>query len=95
MDSFDPGRTTREMISPSARSRDRHAGPSSAGKPSARAIAATAATCPCGSERMMVHTDSAGTNVWPFSAASTVAITSVGSLDRLARVSWRTFLPSR
>jgi cytochrome d ubiquinol oxidase subunit II len=36
-----------------------------------------------------------GASVWPFSVASIAAITSAGSLDRLARVSWRTFLPSR
>ena len=47
------GRTTREMINPNTRSRDRHRGPNSAGNPSVRAIAPTAATCPWGSERLI------------------------------------------
>ena len=55
VDSFEPGRTTRETISATTMSRARHAGPSSAGKPSFRAIAATAATCPCGSDRTMLN----------------------------------------
>jgi hypothetical protein len=50
VDSFDAGPITREMISASARSRARHGGPSRPGKPSWCAIAATAATCPCGSD---------------------------------------------
>ena len=53
VDSFEPGVTTREMIRARARSRCRPAGPSSAGRPSLRAIACTAATCPCGSDRAM------------------------------------------
>ena len=89
------GRTTREMINSSARSRARHGGPSSAGNPNWWAIAATAATCPCGSDRVIANSLPAGDSVWPFSVASIALITSAGSLDRLARVSWRTFLPSR
>ena len=60
-----------------------------------RAIAATAATWPCGSEPPMRHTASAGTSVWPFRLASITVIVSAGRLDRLANVSWRTFVPSR
>jgi len=44
VDSFEPGRTTRDTISATTRSRWRQAGPSSAGQPSFRAIAVTAAT---------------------------------------------------
>jgi len=95
VDSLEAGRIAREMINPSARSRDRQAGPSSAGNPSRRAIAATAATCPCGSERVMVQAAAAGTITRPFNVASITAIVSAGSLDRLAKVSWRTLLPSR
>ena len=52
LDSLLAGRTTRETISASTRSRARHDGPSRPGKPSWCAIAAaTAATCPCGSEQ--------------------------------------------
>ena len=32
---------------------------------------------------------------WPFSLASIPLITSAGNVDRFARVSWRTLLPSR
>nr|VTP03866.1 hypothetical protein BIN_B_05288 [Mycobacterium riyadhense] len=95
VDSLEAGRITREIINPSTRSRDRQAGPNRPGNPNRRAIAATAATCPCGSERVMVHAASAGTSACPFSVASIASIASAGSLDRLARVSWRTFLPSR
>ena len=76
-------------------SRARHAGPSSAGRPSWRAIAATAATCPCGSDRAMVNSLPAGTSVWPFSVASIASTASGGSIDRLATVSLRTAGPSR
>src|SRR5262249_36363100 len=54
VDSLDAGATTRAVISASARSRWRQAGPSRAGSPSAPAIACTAATCPCGSEPVML-----------------------------------------
>ena len=43
------------MISARTISRLRPAGPSSAGRPSWRAIAATAATCPCGSDRVIAN----------------------------------------
>ena len=51
VDNFEVGRMTREMISASARSRDRHADLGRAGSPSVRAIADSAATCPCAHER--------------------------------------------
>ena len=95
MASLDAGRTTREMISASTRSRARHAGPSSAGKPSWCAIAATAATCPCGSDRAMVNSLPAGTSCSPLSPASIQSMTCSGSAERLATVSLRTRLPSR
>ena len=62
VDSFEPGCATREMISASARSRCRPAGPSSAGKPSLRAIAYAAATCPCGTDRATLTAASPGGN---------------------------------
>ena len=70
VDSFDFGRTTREMISARMISRFLPAGPTNAGSPNARAIAATAATRPCGSDRAMLNSLPAGTSVWPFSVAS-------------------------
>ena len=95
VDSFEAGLTTREMISARARSRCRPAGPSSAGRPSLAAIACTAATCPCGTDRVMVTASPAGTSRWPFKVASTAAAASAGSADRLASVSCRTLPPSR
>ena len=95
MDSFGLGRTTRETISARAMSRFRPAGPSSAGRPSWCAMAATAATCPCGSDRTMLNSLPAGTSVWPFSVASIASTASGGSIDRLATVSLRTAGPSR
>ena len=95
VDSFEPGRTTREMIRARARSRGRPAGPSSAGRPSSRAMACTAATCPCGSDPAMVTASAAGTSCWPFSPASIRSMTWSGSADRLATVSFLTLPPSR
>ena len=95
MDSFEPGRSTRETISARAMSRARHAGPSSAGNPSVRAIAATAATCPCGSERVIVTAPPTGTSRAPFRVASIASTASGGSIDRFATVSLRTVPPSR
>ena len=90
-----PGWTTREMISARARSRWRPAGPSSAGRPSFSAMACTAATWPCGSDRVMVTASAAGTSCWPFSPASIRSMTWPGSADRLATVSFLTLPPSR
>jgi hypothetical protein len=95
VDSFERGRITREMINASTMSRCRPLEPSSAGTPSWCAIAATAATCPCGRERTMESSAPVGTSDWPFNVASIASMTSAGSFDRFARVSWRTFLPSR
>ena len=95
MDSFEPGRTTREMTSASARSRARPAGPSNAGSPSFAAMAYTAATCPCGSDPAMVTACPAGTSRSPFSVASIAATACSGSADRFASVSCRTLPPSR
>ena len=93
--SSDAGATTREMTSASARSRSAQAGPSSPGRPSFTAMAWTAATCPCGSEAVMVTACPAGTSRSPFKVASIAATVSAGSPDRLARVSCRTLPPSR
>ena len=95
VDNLEAGATTREMISASARSRCRPAGPSRAGRPSVRAMACTAATCPCGSDRVMVTASAAGTSCWPFSPASIRSMTWSGSADRLATVSFLTVPPSR
>ena len=50
--SLELGRHTRAMIRANAMSRSRPAGPNKAGSPSALAWAWTAATCPCGNERV-------------------------------------------
>ncbi len=94
-DSFEAGRATREMISASARSRSAQAGPSSAGSPSFTAIACTAATCPCGTDAVIVTACPAGTSGVPFSAASIASTMLAGSPDRFASVSCRTWAPSR
>jgi len=93
--SLEAGASTREMTRPSARSRARQGGPSSAGRPSLAAMACTAAAWPCGSEAVMVTACPAGTSRSPFSVASIAAIASPGSADRLASVSCRTLPPSR
>ena len=95
VDSLEAGLTTREMTSARARSRGRHAGPSSAGRPSSRAIACTAATCPCGSDPVIVTACPTGTSGVPFSAASIASTACSGSPDRFARVSCLTLPPSR
>lgn len=51
VDSFVPGWITRDTINANARSRIRPNGPNTAARPTARARAVTAATCPCGNER--------------------------------------------
>src|SRR6476620_12756340 len=71
------------MISASTRSRARHDGPSSAGKPSRWAIAATAATCPCGTDRAMVNSLPAGTSCSPLSPASIQSTTCSGSAGQV------------
>ena len=78
-----------------AMSRFRPAGPSSAGRPSVCAIAATAATCPCGSDRVIVTASPTGTSRAPFRVASITSTASGGSIDRFATVSLRTAVPSR
>ena len=95
VDSLEPGRTTREMISARARSRARPAGPSSAGRPSVTAVACTAATCPCGAEAVILTACPAGTSRSPFKVASIADTASAGSADRFASVSCRTLPPSR
>ena len=95
MDSLEAGATTREMTSASARSRSAQAGPSSAGRPSLTAIACTAATCPCGTEAVIVTACPAGTSRSPFKVASIADTASAGSADRFASVSCRTLPPSR
>ena len=97
VDSFEPGATTREMTRASARSRCGQAGPGSAGRPGLAAMACTAATCPCGSDRMIVTVSAcpAGTRAVPFSAASIESTTCSGRPDRFATVSCFTLPPSR
>jgi hypothetical protein len=96
VESFEPGAATLDTMSARARSRWRPAGPSSAGRPSFEAIAWTAATCPCGSDRAMLTAASpAGTRASPFSAASTASTMRSGIFDRFASVSFRIFPPSR
>ena len=86
VDSFGLGRTTREMISATTRSRARHGGPSNPASSSLRAIAATAATSPCGSDRDLLNSDPAGTSACPFNVASNAATAAAGSTDKLASV---------
>src|SRR5215831_11427726 len=95
VDSLEAGATTRETTSPRTRSRSAQAGPSSAGRPRFAAIAWTAATCPCVTDRVMVIACPAGTSGVPFSAASIEAIAASGSADKLASVSCFTLPPSR
>ena len=95
VDSLDAGATTREMTRASVRSRSGQAGPSSAGSPSLTAMAWTAATCPCGSDRRIVTAWAAGTRAAPFSTASIESTVCSGSPDRFASVSWRTLPSSR
>ena len=76
--SFDPGAITRDTINAHARSRSRPAGPSSAGSPSALACAQTAATCPCGSDLVIVAAAEAGTNGSPFKEPEITSINSAG-----------------
>jgi hypothetical protein len=82
---------TREMIRASARSRSGSAGPSRAGGPSR---AAMAATCPCGSDRVIVTVCPGGTNAVPFSAASIESAVASGRPYRLGSVSCLTLPPS-
>ena len=72
------------MINATTMSRARHAGPSSAASSSLRAIAATAATSPCGSDRALLNSLPAGISVCPFVEASIAATSSGGSFDRFA-----------
>lgn len=67
VDRFDLGRTTREMINATIRSRARHGGPSNPASLSLRAIAATAAMWPCGSDRELLNSDPADTSACPIS----------------------------
>jgi len=90
VDSLLPGRSTRDTISATAMSRCRHAGPSRAGTASLRAIAVTAATCPCGSDRVTVNSVPAATSCAPLSPASIQSTMWPGNADRLATVSLRT-----
>jgi hypothetical protein len=53
------------------------------GRPSVRAMAWTAATCPCGTDRVIVTAPPAGTSCWPFSPASIKSMTWPGRLARL------------
>jgi hypothetical protein len=93
--SFEAGRTTRAMTSANARSRDRPAGPNIAGKPNDFAAACTAATCPCGSERVTSSPSPATTSVWPANDARTASTVASGSAERFAGVSCLTLVPSR
>ena len=93
--SFDAGATAREMINANARSRVRPAGPNRAGSPRCCAIAHTAATCPCGTDRVIVTSVPASTRVFPANADRSTPIASAGTWDRFATVSLRTLPSSR
>jgi len=93
--SFGAGATAREMINANARSRIRPAGPSNAGSPSFCAMAHTAATWPCGTDRLMLATDAASTRSLPASTDRTAVIAAAGRCERFATVSLRTFPSSR
>ena len=93
--SFDAGATAREMTRANARSRIRQAGPSNVGRPSFWAIAHTAATCPCGTDRAIVMSAPASTRVFPASDLRITSIVSAGTWDRFATVSLRTLPSSR
>ncbi len=95
VDNFEPGATTRDTINAYARSRDRPGGPSRAGRPSVPAVAATAATCPCGNADSIRIASVAPTSVAPASTASIAVIAASGSADRLASCSCLTLEPSR
>ncbi len=95
VDSLEAGRSTREMTSAYARSRSGPGGPSSAGNPSSRAMACTAAACPCGSDRPTLAPAAAGMNFSPARDRRISSIVSPGSRDRFATVSLRTLPSSR
>ena len=95
MASFEAGLTTREMISAMAKSRSRPGGPSNPGRPSARACAHTAATCPCGTDRVMVAAADAATNTSPANERRISSMVWLGRWDRLATVSFLTRPSSR
>jgi len=93
--SFEPGLITRAMINANATSRIRPAGPNRAGRPSAVAWAATAATCPCGREQLTSAASPAATSVCPASDARTASTVAGGNAERFANVSCLTLPPSR
>src|SRR5262249_56583178 len=93
--SWHAGATARDTTSAMAGPRGRPAGPSRPGSPSLDAIAQAAATCPCGTDRVIVTASDAGTSGAPFSPASIRSTTWAGSDDRLATVSFLTLPPSR
>jgi hypothetical protein len=101
--SFEPGLHTRANTRPTAMSRSRQGGPMSSTSPSLVAIAAAAATCPCGSEREISNPSgpnraaacAAGTNVSPLSERRISSIVSGGRWDKLPSVSVLTRPPAR
>ena len=94
--SFDAGASTRDTINARARSRDRPAGPSSAGQPQRRACATPRRRARAAATGSPSAAASAGTSRSPRSAGLDPArSTSAGSADRLATVSLRTLPPSR
>ncbi len=99
--SFEEGLHTRASTSPTTRSRSRHGGPISSTSPSLAAIAAAAATWPCGSERAIFNPSGpsgacpAGTNTSPLSERRISSIVAAGRWDRFPSVSVLTRPPSR
>src|SRR5680860_1310396 len=91
--SFEPGCTTRAMINARARSRCRPAGPNKVPRSSVLAIAHTAATWPCGTERVICIACPAGINCSPRRLARIASIAPAGNALILANV-WCLTLPS-
>ena len=73
----------------------RPAGPSSPGRPSLRAIACTAATCPCGTDRVIVTASDGGHQRRALQPGVDQVDEWSGSTDRFATVSFLTWPASR
>ena len=95
--SLEPG--SRRRLTTRARTRSRQrlpSGPSRRSRPILRAVPRAAATCPYGSERMMVIACwSLGMTVPPLSSILKPAMRSAGQSERLSRVRFLTLPPSR
>ena len=92
---FEPGRQALATINAKARSACRHAGPNRSAKPTLRAIAATAATCPCGRDRWIVNNSSAPTKHSPRNDRRNNSTVAAGRQEMFATVSFLTLPASR